>query len=319
MKPVSPSWLLLVASLPTTSATPRMRLWRAIKALGCVALRDGAYLLPNTAEHSSALAELAEQTNAEGGQAWVVDMAARSMEDQVAFTTLFDRSNEHSEFVAALNQARKLLKKQTVAEAAKTVKRLRKDLEALERIDFFADDVSIATQAAWSDFEDAAKAILSPDEPGMENRPVHRLAIDNFQGRVWATRRNPWVDRLASAWLIRRFIDRTATFLWLDSPANCPKEALGFDFDHATFTHVGDMVTFEVLLASFGLDQPALHRIGTLVHYLDAGGVQPPEASGVESVLAGLRETIQNDDQLLAMASGLFDGLLTSFEKSTST
>jgi hypothetical protein len=77
-------------------------------------------------------------------------------------------------------------------------------------------------------------------------------------------------------------------------------------------------VTFEVLLASFGLDQPALHRIGVLVHYLDAGGVQPPEASGVESVLAGLRETIQNDDQLLAMASGLFDGLLTSFEKSTS-
>jgi hypothetical protein len=319
MKTILPFWLLLVASLPTASATPRMRLWRAIKALGCVALRDGAYLLPNMPKHQSALAELAEQTNAEGGQAWVVDMTARSTEDHVAFTMLFDRSSEHSEFVASLNQARKLLKKQTVTEAAKTVKRLRKDLEALERIDFFVNDISTATQAAWSDFEDAANAILLPDEPGIEDRPIHRLAIDNFQGRVWATRRNPWVDRLASAWLIRRFIDHTATFLWLDSPANCPKEALGFDFDHATFTHVGDRVTFEVLLASFGLDHPALHRIGTLIHYLDAGGVQPPEASGLESILAGLRETIQNDDQLLAMASGLFDGLLTSFEKSSPT
>lgn len=319
MKNTSQSWLLLVASLPTTSATPRMRLWRAIKALGCIALRDGAYLLPYTAEHASTLAELAEQTNAEGGQAWVIDVSARSTEDHAAFTTLFDRSSEHGEFVASLNHARKLLRKQTVVEAAKTFKRLRKELDTLERIDFFADEVSIATQAAWSDFEDAATVIFSPDEPSIENRPIHRLAIENFQGRVWATRRNPWVDRLASAWLIRRFIDRSPTFLWLDSPTDCPKDALGFDFNQATFTHVGDMVTFEVLLASFGLDQAALRRIGILVHYLDAGGVQPPEASGIESVLAGLRETIQNDDQLLATASCLFDGLLTSFEKSTPT
>lgn len=90
---------------------------------------------------------------------------------------------------------------------------------------------------------------------------------------------------------------------------------MGFDFDDAIFSHVGAKVTFEVLLASFGLDRLGLQRIGALVHYLDVGGVQPPESVGIESVLAGLRETITDDDQLLTLASGVFDGLLVSFEK----
>ena len=123
------------------------------------------------------------------------------------------------------------------------------------------------------------------------------------------------MDRLASAWLIRRYIDPQAELLWLATPADCPAEALGFDFDGATFTHVGARVTFEVLLASFGLETPALQRIGTLVHFLDVGGVQPLEAVGIESTLAGLRDTILDDDQLLVLAGSIFDGLLASFEK----
>jgi len=96
---------------------------------------------------------------------------------------------------------------------------------------------------------------------------------------------------------------------------DCPADALGFDFDGATFSHVGSRVTFEVLAASFGLEQPAIARLGLLVHYLDVGGVQPPEAAGIESVLAGLRETLTQDDQLLTAASAIFDGLLASFDK----
>ncbi|TDN94933.1 chromate resistance protein ChrB domain-containing protein [Herminiimonas fonticola] len=311
----SSSWLLLIASLPTSSATPRMRLWRALKSLGCAPLRDGAYLLPNTPIHTTAFVELAEQTNADGGQAWVVDMSARSGSDDANFQALFDRSNDYVELITALNQARKQLSTQTQAEVTKTFKKLRKEREALKRVDFFPNDASMAAVAAWSDFEDATNTVLAPGEPSMESRHIPLLNIGDYQGRVWATRRNPWVDRLASAWLIRRFIDSSAKLLWLDKPENCPKDALGFDFDNAAFTHIDNKVTFEVLLASFGLEQPALVRMGALVHYLDEGGAQPPEASGVESVLAGLRETVQNDDQLLAMASSLFDGLLSTFEK----
>jgi hypothetical protein len=132
---------------------------------------------------------------------------------------------------------------------------------------------------------------------------------------VWATRRRPWVDRLASAWLIRRFIDPRARFLWLESPADCPERAIGFDFDGATFTHSGAMVTFETLLASFDLKTPALLRLGVLVHALDVGGVIPPEAAGVERVLAGMRDAYASDDELLLAAAAVFEGLLVAFER----
>ncbi|MCJ9712123.1 chromate resistance protein, partial [Bordetella hinzii] len=132
---------------------------------------------------------------------------------------------------------------------------------------------------------------------------------------TWATRARPWVDRLASAWLIRRRIDKDARILWLASPADCPRTAVGFDFDGASFSHVGAKVTFEHLAAAFGLQSRAIDRLGAIVHFLDAGGVRPAEAAGVEQILAGLRATVADDDQLLALASGVFDGLLASFEK----
>jgi hypothetical protein len=119
------------------------------------------------------------------------------------------------------------------------------------------------------------------------------------------------VDRLASAWLIARFIDPQAQFLWLADPAALPRGALGFDFDGARFSHVGARVTFEVLLASFALDQDLrLARIGAIVHYLDAGGIPVAEAAGLEAVLAGLRELHHDDDALLRAASAVFDALL---------
>ena len=120
---------------------------------------------------------------------------------------------------------------------------------------------------------------------------------------------------MASAWLIRRFIDPAARILWLPSADDCPDEALGFDFDGARFSHVGNRVTFETLQASFALDAPGLRRMAALVHYLDIGGAQPAEAAGVERVLAGLRASLENDDQLLDAACAIFDGLLVAFGK----
>lgn len=310
------SWLLLIASLPTSGATPRMRLWRAIKALGCMPLRDGAYLLPSGNGHEAALFQLAEQTNDEGGQAWVVDVVPRSVGDAAAFTALFDRSAEYAEFVGRLTHGRKQLASQTPADVMKTVRRLRKERENLQRIDFFPDEASLSAEAAWSDFEDAANAVLSPDEPQAETRPIPRLSINDYQGRIWATRRHLWVDRVASAWLIQRRIDRNARFVWLDSPAHCPKDALGFDFDGAAFTHVGDKVTFEVLLASFGLDEDAgLLKLAAIVHALDVGGPTTPEALGFEAILSGARARLADDDALLAETGMVLDSLYAHYAK----
>jgi hypothetical protein len=297
-----------------------MRLWRAIKALGCVPLRDGAYLLPKANGHEAALTELAEQTNTDGGQAWVVDVNTRIHEDEAAFVALFNRSDEYDELIGRLSDARKQLMSQTSAEVAKTVKRLRKDFENLRRIDFFPDTASLGAESAWSDFEDAASAVLSPDEPHAEVRSIPRLSIKDFQGRTWATRRHLWVDRVASAWLIRRFVDHKAEFVWLDSPAHCPKDAIGFDFDEATFTHIGDKVTFEVLTAAFGLeDDEGLARLGALVHALDVGGQSCPEAIGFEAILSGARSRLNNDDALLNETGVVLDSLYTYFGKESPT
>lgn len=313
-------WLLLVASNPTAGATQRMRLWRSIKALGCVSLRDGAYLLPNRSGHASALEELAEQTNAEGGQAWVVNISPRSPDDQAAFEALFDRATEYAELGGRLSQARKILATQAPSEVAKVVKRLRKEVETLQRIDFFASDASLAAQSAWAGFLDAASAVLSPGEPHAEDRRISRLDKKKYQGRTWATRRNLWVDRVASAWLIQRFIDQEATFLWLDTPAHCPSDALGFDFDEAAFTHIGDKVTFEVLLASFGLEEdPGLDRLAALVHSLDVGGPPIAEAIGFEAILSGARVRLPNDDALLAEIGAVLDSLHIHYSKKSAS
>lgn len=313
-------WLLLIVSLPTASATLRMRLWRTVKALGCSSLRDGAYLIPAKDEHAAALEELAQQTNTEGGQAWLVDVAPRSSDDEALFLSLFDRSSEYAELAGRLGQSRKAFASQALAEVSKSVKRLRKEWDALQRIDFFPNEASVRAKAEWADFEEAATAMLSPDEPHATQQPIPRLNPEEYQGRTWATRRNLWVDRVASAWLIQRFIDRKARFAWLETPVDCPQEALGFDFDHAAFTHVGDKVTFEVLVASFGLEEDAgLMRLGTLVHSLDVGGSEHPEAAGFEAILSGARSRLPNDDALLTEMGAVLDSLHIHYSRKSTT
>lgn len=309
-------WHLLIASLPTTGATARMRLWRAIKALGCVPLRDGAYLLPEFPGHLETLAELAEQTNSEGGEAWLVKVEPRNDEDEQAFRMRFDRTKEHGEFLELVVQAKKVLASQAPAEIAKTLKKLAKERDTIEKIDFFPNEATLDASAAWADFQEKANAILSPGEPQPETRDLQVLQAQEYQGRTWATRRRLWVDRVASAWLIQRFIDTKAQFLWLDSPADCPADALGFDFNDATFTHVGDKVTFEVLVASFQLPStPGMEKLSALVHALDAGGEAPPEAAGFEAILTGARARLADDDAFLAEVGTILDSLYAHYNK----
>ena len=174
------------------------------------------------------------------------------------------------------------------------------------------------TLSLLDDLRDALTRRLSPDEPTPRQADIPRLERADYRGRVWATRARPWVDRLASAWLIRRFIDPSARIVWLASPADCEADWLGFDFDGATFSHVGTKVTFETLLASFGLeDDRALTRLGEVVHCLDVGGLPVPEAPGIEQLLARLRASESDDDALLVRACEVFDWLLKSYEEKT--
>ena len=310
----SDSWLALIISLPTSSATPRMRIWRAVKALGCAALRDGAYLLPAKVEQAAQLQALADDALQEGGQAWLLQVRTRDIAEQATFQALFDRTVDYAPWLEELAQARQALSGLSAAELGRVQRKYARAYEAIHRIDFFPAETSIRAEAQWRDFNNAIEALQSPGEPQTTAGRIARRDRMQYQGRLWATRRNLWVDRVASAWLIQRFIDPHARFQWLETPADCPADALGFDFDGATFTHVGERVTFEVLLTSFGLESDrGLSRLAEMVHALDVGGATTPEASGFEAVLAGARKRWSDDDSLLTDIGGVLDSLHAHF------
>lgn len=308
------TWSLLVLTLPTENATARMRFWRALKAKGCAVLRDGVYLLPHTDEHEALLRELAGAIADSGGTAHLLRAPSIDAPQEAEFRALFDRGDDYAAFTRSLADARKTISSQSTADLTKLLRRLRKDYEAIAMIDYFPGDASTRAQAAWQDFVALVDTVLSPGEPHPAERAIRLLPRDDYQDRTWATRRRMWVDRVASAWLIRRFIDPRARFIWLTSSDACPGGALGFDFDGAAFTHVGERVTFEVLLASFGFDRDAaLLRIGEMVHTLDVGGAPVPEAVGFEAVMAGARERALNDDRLLEEMSHVLDSMYAHF------
>lgn len=317
MNPLS-TWSLLVLTLPTENATARMRFWRALKAKGCGVLRDGIYLLPYSAEREAILRELSVAIEENGGTAYLLRAPSLDAEQDVEFRGLFDRSEDYATFIQSLTGSRKTVAGQSESELRRLLRRLRKDYETIIAIDYFPDEAATRAEVAWQDFVAHVDTVLSPGEPHSAERAIRPLAIKDYQGRTWATRRHLWVDRAASAWLIRRFIDPDGRFLWLTSPDACPKNALGFDFDGATFTHVGERVTFEVLLASFDLERdPALLRLGAMVHVMDVGGAPVPEAIGFEAIMAGARERAPDDDALLDEMSRVLDSMYAHFAASS--
>lgn len=241
-------WICLFLTPTTQPKAIRLRIWRALKALGCPSLRDGVYLLP---ESRAALFDpLISEVRSHGGQAHVLQLSTHDEAMRTEVLALFDRTKSYAE---------------------------------------------------WHVEVEALNALL----PGLDAR--------KFQGKRWATRTRPWVDRFACAWLIRRSIDPEASFIWLADSAVAtlpPRGTLGFDFDGARFTHIGSRVSFEVLAASFGLDaNQRLQRIAPAVRFLDVGGIPVAEAAGLELVLAGLREVHNNDDALAQAAAPVFDAL----------
>lgn len=303
------NYLTLILALPSENATARTRLWRALKALGAASLRDGVWLLPQRPELESALAAQASRVREAGGQAWLLSVAGAA-EYESRFAALFDRTAEYAGIDASLSE----LDTQTDdAGLRRGLRQARKHLDALIAIDFFPCPARGETERHLHALEAALRERRMAGEPGFADGMPEQLDAGQFQQRVWATRCNLWVDRLASAWLIRRFIDRNARFIWLADPQDCPPDALGFDYDGARFSHVGRRVTFETLLASFDLENDAaLLRLGTLVHSLDVGG-SAPEAAGFEALLKGLKSRIDNDDRLLAEGGQMLDDLYAAF------
>ncbi|MBK9361036.1 MAG: chromate resistance protein [Rubrivivax sp.] len=305
-------WSVLFLTLPTQPSAVRLRVWRALKTLGCGSVRDGVYVLP--VAHAVLFDPLVTEVRAHGGEASVLNLSTGDEAQRADMLALFDRAEAYGQWRKEAQALAATLPALEETEARRRWRGVAEGLQTLRRIDYYPGAAAEQAQAELDALRQALDARFSRGEPVAQTaHGIPRLDVRKFQGKRWATRARPWVDRLACAWLIRRFIDPEARFLWLADPAgstSVPRGVLGFDYDGARFTHVGSRVSFEVLAASFGLDaDPRLQRIARAVQFLDIGGIPVPEAAGLEAVLSGLREVHADDDQLNLAAATVFDAL----------
>ena len=314
MPPPAPAWLLLITNLPGRNPTLRMRIWRALRAAGAGLLRDGAYLLPNGERSREVLEEQGAEIKAAGGVMQVLSFDAESAEQNTELVALFDRTGEYAEAIQHLETLKSELVKLSEPEARQRIAAINREVAAVVTRDFFPGEPRKQMEGALADAESALNARFAPDEPHAAHRKIRPRDRKDYRGRTWATRDHLWIDRVASAWLIRRFIDPQAKFLWLTRVKDCPRRALGFDFDGAEFTHVDSKVTFEVLVSSFNLEHDVgLVRLGALVHHLDVGGIPIAEAPGFATIMAGARSLQQDDDSLLRAMTPVLDSLYAGY------
>lgn len=310
----APAWLLLITNLPGRNPKLRMRFWRALKAAGAGLLRDGAYLLPNGERSRQVLEKQGAEIRRAGGLIQILSFDAESREQNAGLVALFDRTEEYAEASERLGGLKSELARLAEPDARQRLAGIAREVAAIATRDFFPAEPRRQMEGALADAEAAVNARFAPDEPHAAHRKTRVRDRKDYRGRTWATRERLWIDRVASAWLIRRFIDPRAKFLWLKRVRDCPKNAVGFDFDGAEFTHVDSRVTFEVLLSSFNLEQDAgLARLGALVHHLDVGGIPVAEGPGFVTIMAGARALQRDDDELLKAMTPVLDSLYAGF------
>ena len=307
--PGGPQWLLCVASMPAQDPASRMRVLRTLEALGATVLREGAYLLPATPENLRSLETLADYVGKTHGSAHVMRVSAVSPAQHEAFARLFDRSARYGELIKTVESLRIGFGQSDPSAIARVLHKQRREFEAIAALDFFPGQARSRAQAALADAESAVRQLLFPAQQAAALAEGEKLV-----GRTWATRKPLWADRLACAWLIRRFVDPEATLVWLDKSQRAPAGAIGFGFEGAHFANSEERVSYEQMVARLGLaGNLALAKIGSIVHVLEIRGTTVPEAAGVQTLLQGALRRAQGEAQLLGEAEKTFDLLYEAY------
>ena len=307
-------WLVYVASFSTDDPASRMRVLRTLESLGCAVLREGVYVLHDNRVNRQGLQRLSEHMTRINGSAHVLHVTHSDAEQGQTFRSLFDRTGKYQELIKSVEGLRAGYGISDPSAIARVLNKQRREFEAISALDFFTSPVREKAEQVLRETEAEVRKRMFPDAPKAGG--VTQTGRYYFK-RVWATRKPLWADRLASAWLIRRFIDPEATLLWLDKNQGCPSTAVGFGFEGATFSNSKDKVTFQELLASFSLDKSeTLAKIGTLVHFLDTGRAPVAEAAGVDTLLQGARRRSNSDEELFAESEKTFDLLYEAYFES---
>jgi hypothetical protein len=302
-------WLLLVAQLPTEDPASRMRVLRTLESLGAAVIREGAYILPDSPVNRPALESLGDYIAKSAGSAHVLHVSAASPSQQKFFAWLFDRSERYGELIKTVESLRLGFGQADPSAISRVLHKQRREFDAITALDFFPTAARERARQALTEAEAEVHKLLFPAQS-----PATLKAQESLRRRTWVTRRPLWADRLACAWLIRRFVDPEATLGWLDKGDALPAQAIGFGFEGAHFVNSGQQVTYEDMLARLDLAKnAALARIGNIVHFLEVRGTPVPEALGVQTLLQGAVRRSNSDDELLAEAEKTFDLLYEAY------
>lgn len=316
-------WLLLVHQLPSKPSNLRVRVWRRLQAVGAVLVKNSVYVLPNSSETREDFEWIRGEVATAGGEALlfsadtVDDLTTEEIVD--AFVTARREDwNELAHEATALAERRDSIAGEGVAsrtERERELKALRNRIAQLDKIDYFqAPGRDAALEAI-----DALGRDLRPERPEAP-ATIASQPVEDYRRRRWLTRPRPGVDRMASAWLIRRFVDPEAEFLFGEE---IPTDELlvPFDMFGVEFGHHGNLCTFETLLAAFELEGAPLATIARIVHDLDLRSESPTdsETSTIGRLISGLRAAISDDDELLDRGMLLFEALYQSFRSESSS
>ena len=302
------AWLVMVAQLPTEDPAARMRALRTLEALGVGALREGAYALPDSAANRSAFDALAQYIGTAGGSVQVLRVTAASDAQNDSLKRLFDRSAQYDSLVKTVESLRVAFGQSDPSAIARVLLKQRRDFEAIAALDFFPTPAKLRAQQAIADAEQEIRQLY------LSQAPTYIGPGEKLHGRTWVTARPLWADRLASAWLVRRFVDPEAKMTWLEAGADRPAGAIGFAFEGAHFPASAARVAYEEIMTQLQLGaNAALAKIGAIVHFLELGGTPVPEAAGVQTLLQGAVRRAQNEDELLSEAEKTFDLLYEAY------
>lgn len=298
----TPSWLLLLFNLPAGRKTERVSVWRRLKKIGAIQLTTSTYVLPDRPALYELFQWLAKQIRDYGGDATLIraqEIEGLSNEKLIqSFNAA--RDTAYGELGVAVRALPKRGRSQR--DAPDALEKLKKQFRAIREVDFFdaprGREVEVLLRRA------------EEQSPSQKSRAQTRLARNKYQGRTWLTRPRPEIDRVGSAWLIRRFIDAKANFVFATKPSAIPN-ALPFDFPEGEFSHQGEDCTFETLLKRFGIDDKHLRKLGEMVHDADLEDAkfQRPECIGIDRALKGWARRGMSDDDILVNGGTFFDGL----------
>jgi hypothetical protein len=305
--------LLLAHQLPATPSNLRVKTWRRLQDLGAIAVKQSIYLLPDSAECREDFEWLRVEIEGSGGEAIVFSASHLDAAAETALVEEFRRSRQaaYTQLAAELQRVRPKSGGRRGEPLPRDLSRYRERFQAIERIDFFG--------SAGRDRVASLLAALESKRAGVEGQRGASGVSDvaQYQGRLWVTRPRPGVDRMSSAWLIRRFVDTTATFAFVTDAKNAPADAVPFDMYGAGFGHEADRCTFETLVARFGITDRAVARLGEVVHDLDLkdGKYAAPEAVTLGAAIEGLQLSCADDHQLLDQGMILFEAMFRSFSQ----